>query len=279
MIIGLFPNMKNQATLPAAIKLRNVLKARGVTLVADDEHAQTLQVDPLSSAKTQQIDFVITLGGDGTILRYFHRNYNLNCPVLPVNMGNLGFLADVTLPKLDAAIEALLSGNFQIQKRLVLEATVGSQTDYCINDIVLTRAPNPSLIDLSINVDDHYINTFAADGIIVSTASGSTAYSLAAGGPILTPDLDAIVLTPICPHTISNRPIVLMPKQSMSIEFISNLKPIEITIDGFPFTTLSQGAKITIKRSKIEFKLVTLQDHDYYETLRTKLGWAGKVRF
>src|SRR5262249_14775531 len=123
-----------------------------------------------------------------------------------------------------------------------------------------------------------YLNTFSADGVIISTPSGSTAYSLAAGGPILTPELNALVLTPICPHTISNKPIVLRPEKEIRGEYNSEHAPVEITHDGIPCFTMNTGEKLTITHSDRLFRLVAMNDHDYFATLRNKLGWTGKIR-
>jgi NAD+ kinase len=152
-------------------------------------------------------------------------------------------------------------------------------TCFAVNEMVIHRAHNPSLIDLSLHIDQIYLNTFSADGIIVATPSGSTAYSLAAGGPILTPELNAFVITPISPHTISNRPIVVMPKHSISVRYLSPYNPVEITHDGFSQHTLSTKEVFTINKSKRTLKMIHLKQSDHFSTLRTKLGWAGQVRY
>ena len=135
------------------------------------------------------------------------------------------------------------------------------------------------LIDLSIHVDGTYLNTFSADGIIVATPSGSTAYSLAAGGPIITPELNAFVITPISPHTISNRPIVLMPKLHIEVQYLSSYIQVEITYDGFSRHTLRTNEIFSIKKATKTFKMVSLNRSDYFSTLRSKLGWSGQVRY
>ena len=149
---------------------------------------------------------------------------------------------------------------------------------FAVNDIVVHRAKNPSLIELGIHVDGIYVNTFEADGIIVATPNGSTAYSLAAGGPILSPDLDALVITPICAHTISNRPIVLTAQQEIQIQYLSDYAPVELRADGLENFSLQTGDVCKIRVHPKKFKLVSLNRRDYFSTLRTKLGWAGKLR-
>jgi NAD+ kinase len=149
---------------------------------------------------------------------------------------------------------------------------------FAVNEIVVHRAKNPSLIDLAIHVDGTYLNTFSADGVIIATPSGSTAYSLAAGGPILTPDLSAFVITPICPHTISNVPIVLMPKREIAIQYLSEYAPVEVIYDGICTFTMKSGDVFHVRPSKEQFRLVNLHAHDYFSTLRTKLNWSGTLK-
>lgn len=156
--------------------------------------------------------------------------------------------------------------------------SVHGERCFAVNDIVIHRGRNPSLVEIGIHVDDVYLNTFEADGIIVATPNGSTAYSLAAGGPIISPDLEALVVTPISPHTISNRPIVLTPKQEIQIQYLSDYDPIEIRADGLAHHELQTGEVFRITRYPKNFKLVTLLRRDYFSTLRTKLGWSGKLR-
>lgn len=259
--------------------MRKFLESHSVIVVAEDEDALSIGAQPLSSVPPVSIDFLISLGGDGTILRLFHKHPELNAPIMAINYGSLGFMADITINDIFPSLKNLLNGNYSVQSRIVIEGrTPKNDTQFAVNDIVVHRAINPSLIDLAISVDGRYLNTFSADGMIISTPSGSTAYSLAAGGPIVTPELNALLLTPINPHTISNRPIVLLPKENITIEYISEHFPIEITFDGFPCFTMSVTEALTITHSKRQFKLVTMPNHDYFATLRNKLGWTGKIR-
>ncbi len=280
MIIALFANMNKRDSYEIAIDIRDFLQSRGVTVIARDEEAKALAVSPLSSIPPEKITLLVSLGGDGTILRLIHHYPHLDAPVLGINLGHLGFMAEVPLSDLIASLEDLLANHYQIEERLMMEGTT-LRGDHCfaVNDFVIHRAKNPSLIDLSIHVDGNYLNTFSADGIIVATPNGSTAYSLSAGGPILTPDLQAIVITPISPHTISNRPIVLLPKDKIEIQYLSPYEPVEITYDGFSNYTIATGETFTIRRSKRTFKAMNLHRINYFSTLRTKLGWSGQVRY
>ncbi len=279
MIVGLFPNMIKHQSKNIAIGIREFLSTQGVKVVAEDGVAETIGASPLSEIDVREINFSISLGGDGTILRLMHRHPEIEAPIVGVNLGSLGFMADIPLDDIYPSLHDLLNGAYKVQERVMMEGiTASGQTCRAVNDIVVHRAQNPCLVELAIHVDGNYLNTFSADGIIIATANGSTAYSLAAGGPILTPDLEAFVLTPICPHTISNRPIVLMPQQMIQVQYISEYQPVEITYDGFSSMTIGTGEVFNISRSSRKFKLVTLLRHEYFSTLRTKLNWAGKLK-
>jgi len=242
MIIALFPNEQFKRSLELATGIREFLEKHKVTVVAEDEKADSIGAKPLSKVDPKEIKFLIVMGGDGTILRISHRFSHLDAPILGINLGHLGFMADVP-----------------------------------VADIVIHRATNHSLVELAISVDGVYVNTFVADGIIIATPNGSTAYSLAAGGPILSPDLDALVITPICPHTISNRPLVLSTNRQIEIKYVSKYDPVEIRADGLDSHLLSTGSIFKVKKSGQSFKLVNLFRHEYFSTLRKKLGWSGKL--
>ena len=219
------------------------------------------------------------MGGDGTILKIAHEYSHLNAAILGINLGHLGFMADVKATKVEESLGEFLKGQYTIEKRMIIDVISAHQPPlFAINECVLHRANNPSLVEISIYVDHLLLNTFEADGIILATPNGSTAYSLAAGGPILSPQLDALVLTPINPHTISNRPIVLTTKQNIRLKYISKREPIEVTLDGFNKFKLKTDEIITVKSSAKTFNLIKLNSINYFSTLRTKLGWKGKLR-
>lgn len=279
MIIALFTNIVKNHSKPLGIGIREFLNSRNVQVVAEEDVANSIGADLLSSVDPKSIDFVISLGGDGTILRIFHAHPDIEAPIMGINLGSLGFMADISIEDIYPSLENLLKGHYQIQSRIMMEGkTLDNKTCFAINEFVIHRAQNPSLIDLAIYVDGNYLNTFSADGIIISTPNGSTAYSLAAGGPILTPELEAIVITPICPHTISNRPVVLMPKREIEVRYISEYAAVEITYDGFSHFAMHTGELFRITRSSRQFRLVTMMHYDYFATLRTKLGWSGKLK-
>ncbi len=275
--IALFPNEKKKHSFELAIRIREFFEERGIAVLAEEEKASKIGALPISSVDPKKIDLLISMGGDGTLLRITHQFSHIDAPILGVNLGHLGFMADIPASDIFPSLIDLLSGAYTIDQRLVLKASSRKQTLHAVNDIVLHRAKNYSLIELAIQVEGVYINTFVADGIIVATPTGSTAYSLAAGGPILAPTLDAIVLTPICPHTISNRPIVLTADQKIEIEYISQYDAIDVRADGLAAFPMKSGDKLTIEKSSRTFKLLNLRRHEYFSTLRKKLGWSGKL--
>jgi NAD+ kinase len=279
MIIAIFANTSKKQSKNLAIGIQEFLTNHGITVVAEDEEASQIGAKPISQIDQEKIDFMISMGGDGTILRLVHKYAHLNAPILGINLGHLGFMADVPISDIYPSLQDLINGAYKVHERVAIQGeTLHGEKCYAVNDIVIHRAKNPSLVELAIHVDGLYLNTFEADGIIVATPNGSTAYSLAAGGPIISPDLDALALTPISPHTISNRPIVLTANQEIQIQYLSDYDPIEVRADGLSHHPLQTGEVFRISRSAKNFKLVSLLRRDYFSTLRTKLGWSGKLR-
>jgi NAD+ kinase len=279
MIIAIFPNLQKRQSKNLAMGIREFFMAQGITVVAEDAEAKEIGAKPISDIDPKEITFILSMGGDGTILRLIHKYEDLDAAILGINMGHLGFMADVPIADIYPSLQDLINGAYKIEERLVIQGeNLQGEKCFAVNDIVVHRALNPTLIEIAIHVDGLYLNTFEADGIIIATPNGSTAYSLAAGGPILSPTLEAIALTPICPHTISNRPLVLTSDQEIQIQYLSDYDPIEIRADGVTNFSLQTGDVFHITRSAKKFRLVNLLRRDYFSTLRTKLGWSGKLR-
>jgi NAD+ kinase len=279
MIIALFRNKSNLQSKNLALGIREFFSNQGIEIVTEDEDAKEIGAAPLSEIDPKEIQFIISLGGDGTILNLIHEYEQLDAPILGINMGHLGFMADVQIADVYPSLQDLINGAYRIEERIMLQGeTLQGEKNFAVNDMVVHRANNPSLVQISVHANGLYLNTFEADGIIIATPNGSTAYSLAAGGPILSPNLEAIVITPICPHTISNRPIVLTADQEIQIQYLSDYDPVEVRADGLTAYQLRTGEVFHISRSQKKFKLVNLLRQDYFTTLRTKLGWSGKLR-
>lgn len=279
MIIALFPNISKKQSKNLAIGIQEFLANHGITVVAEEEEAKLINAKPISEVDPKDIRFMISMGGDGTMLKLVHKYENLDAAMLGINLGHLGFMADVPIADIYPSLQDLINGSYKIHERVMIQGeSLRGERCFAVNDIVVHRAKNPSLVEIAIHVDGTYLNTFEADGIIIATPNGSTAYSLAAGGPIISPDLEALVLTPISPHTISNRPIVLTANQEIQIQYLSDYDPVEIRADGLTHHDLQTGDVFRITRSAKNFKLVSLLRRDYFSTLRTKLGWSGKLR-
>lgn len=276
-VIALFPNEHKAATFELASQIRTFLEGHGILVVAEDAKAPSIGAKALSSVPPEKIQFLIAMGGDGTMLRLLHHYIHLKAPILGINLGHLGFMADVPIGDLYPSLTDLLEGRYTIDHRLILEGRYGNKTLFGANEMLIHRGANQSLVELSIQVDGLYVNTFVADGILIATPNGSTAYSLAAGGPILSPQLDAVVITPICPHTISNRPIVLPANHAIEIQYLSAYDPVEVRADGIESLHLPSMSSLQVKKAERTFQLVNLQRRDYFSTLRKKLGWSGKL--
>jgi NAD+ kinase len=221
------------------------------------------------------------LGGDGTLLRANRLLENRSVPILGVNLGSLGFLTEITLPELRKTLEGVLDGTFRCEERRLLSVTVkrGQEplaAQDVLNDVVLTKGGALSrIIELDVFVDGSFVSSFRADGLIISSPTGSTAYNLAAGGPLLYPTLEAMVLTPICPHMLTNRPLVLSDSSAVEVRFRPAREvEVHVTFDGQRGLPLSVEDSVTVTRSGRSLKLVKAPGRDYFEVLRTKLKWG-----
>jgi len=277
--VALFPKIEQPRSKIIAKQVVAFLHKERVHVVVENDKAKELNAPALSTVDPKEIEFLIAMGGDGSILRVAHACTGLNAAIVGINLGHLGFMADIQIADIVICLKDLIQGKFSVQKRIMIEGSApNGNSFFAINDCVLHRARNPSLVEIAIYIGGRYLNTFEADGMIVATPNGSTAYSLAAGGPILSPEIEAFVLTPICPHTISNRPIVLTPHLDLKIKYISKNRPIEVVTDGLSRFELKTGETITLKQSPKKFKLVHFDRMDFFATLRSKLGWSGKLR-
>ena len=270
MKIALFPNYSAPDARSATKGVIDFFQKRNIAICAEEHIAKEFSLDPIDD----NVDFLITLGGDGTLLRVAHEYIDLDAPLVGINLGHLGFMADVPTGDIYASLNDLLQENYTLDDRLVIEC----DNTFALNDIVIHRARNPSLIELALYANGTYVNSFKADGLICATPNGSTAYSLAAGGPILTPGVNGVVLTPISAHTISNRPIVLSADVEIEVRLIKSAEPIEVIADGIDEFSLETGGSFKICRSQKKFVLVKFKRHDFYSTLRSKLGWTGKMK-
>ena len=227
----------------------------------------------------KKIDFLLTLGGDGTILSAARAVGNRNTPILGVHVGELGFLAEVTLDNMFERLNTVANGDFLIQSRMVLEAKVAngkkSKIFYALNDFVIDRGKTQRLITMDLFANNHFVAKYKSDGLIFSTPTGSTAYSLSSGGPIVMPKLKAIVVTPLSPHTLTLRPIVFPEDQMLEIKFVDD-DEVVFAVDGQVSEYLYPQSKVLIQKSPFDIKMITFKDSNYFQTLRLKMGWGKR---
>lgn len=229
----------------------------------------------------EKADIIISIGGDGTMLATAYNAQFYDKPVLGINIGKLGFLVETDISQMDKVIHLLKEENFQIDERTVITGVPDGHTSeklYAINDIVIDKGGWPKMIELTIWVDDEYVTTFSADGLIVATPIGSTGYSISVGGPIVSPMSDVITLSPISPHSLTVRPLVLPSNQSILIKADSPFKDIKVNCDGQRSYSFPPPMEIKIRKSERPLKLIHTSLTTYFETLRNKLMWGIDLR-
>ena len=229
----------------------------------------------------EKADIIISIGGDGTMLATAYNAQFYDKPVLGINLGKLGFLVETDISQMDKVIQILKEENFQIDERMVITGRLDGHTSeklYAINDIVIDKGGWPKMIELTIWVDDEYVTTFSADGLIVATPVGSTGYSISVGGPIVSPKADVITLSPISPHSLTVRPLVLTSNQNILIKADSPFKDIKVNCDGQRSYSFHPPMEIKISKSDRPIKLIHTSLTTYFETLRNKLMWGIDLR-
>ena len=241
--------------------------------------ARLLHRDEIDAA-----DLVIAIGGDGTMLHASRLTRESGIPILGINRGRLGFLADVTPDEMITSVDHVLSGNYTTDTRLVLEARLQrasgkDEVAFALNDVVLQRRETGRMVDFETRIANRYVNTHSGDGLIVATPTGSTAYALSCGGPIIEPHLDAVVIVPVCPHTLTDRPIVVSADRLVEVTLLQRDETkAEITVDGFSLGGINPTDKLRISAANKRVTLVHPPGYDFYEILRSKLFWGRDSR-
>lgn len=248
-------------------------EANGVSVLDAD--------DPAVCLADAGVDLLVVLGGDGTFLSAVRRVGGLPIPLLGVNLGFLGFLTEISLPELFPTLDAFLLGPIPVESRMTLECVL-SRSDgqtrrfQVLNDVVLSKSALARISELAVHVDGVYLTHYRADGVIVSTPTGSTAYSLSAGGPIVSPRLPSLLITPICPHTMSHRPILLPPDAEVCIELCERNGEVYVTLDGQEGMAFDEGDRVCVRRGAADVLFVRSPARDYFGVLRSKLNWGGQ---
>jgi NAD+ kinase len=282
--VGLIAKHGDPGVADTLTRLADDLDGRGVEVLLDDSaaayfHRTSLPVMPRPRL-AEQCDLAIVVGGDGTLLNAARTLSDADVAVLGVNLGRLGFLADVSPPDMHRRLDEIFAGRFQEERRSLLHASVirGGQSvneSDALNDVVVHKWDIARMIEIDTTIDGRFVNSLRADGLIVSTPTGSTAYALSGGGPIIDPALAALVLVPICPHTLSNRPIVV--SDQVEIEVVvhgEDANKAQITCDGQVNFALVADDQIRIRRKAHDLRLIHPERHDHFEIMRKKLHWA-----
>lgn len=287
--VGIVAKSHLRAAIPHLAEIAAWLQSRGVEPIFETATAALLSNGPPVRSLDRQslareVDMVVVLGGDGTLLSM------ANCigvagsaiPILGVNFGSLGFLTEVTLPELYPSLEAALAGAVRVEERMMLRAsTLRSGVPYAehvaLNDVVVTKGARSRMIDLSVWVGDEFVTRVKADGLIVATPTGSTAYNLSAGGPIVQPTLDALLLTPIAPHTLTNRPIVIPASSPVRVQpHLEERAEVFVTFDGQDGFQIQADDEVRIRRADRPMRLIRPSTRSYFEVLRQKLKWGER---
>lgn len=279
LTVGLFPNTKKPSISTVLGWIVQYFKERNVDVFLPEDAAAALNCTHLSGkleCLKNDITFGITLGGDGTLLNTAREIAPFGIPVCGINMGNLGFLTEIELPELSTALEQLVNGNYYIEERLMLDAVVirdGSPIyiSPALNDIVVAKGGFSRMIKLKLFIDDELTADYPADGLIIATSTGSTGYSLSSGGPIINPKLKVIVITPICPHTLHSRALVISEEEEIKLRMQATHDDIVLTVDGQTVYSLLPDDIVVVRRSPFRARFIKFTGKSYYETLRTKL--------
>ena len=283
--IGIIGKHSDPRIAETISSLHRFLQQKGYAIIVDSKSAALLSNDTVTSCETESIgtacDLVIAIGGDGTFLAATRAIVQYNIPLIGINLGRLGFLVDISPEQIQHKLNNMLQGNYIEEKRYLLHAKMIRDQqvihqETAVNEVVVHRWITPSMIEIVTHIDGVYLNSQRSDGLIISTPTGSTAYSLSAGGPILHPSLNALVLVPLSPHTLSNRPIVIDDSSEIEISFCQT-KQINalVTCDHLEIPEVLISDKILIKKLPNPIRILHPEDHDFFHILREKLNWSS----
>jgi NAD+ kinase len=284
--VALWGRLGERSVSEPAQQVVSHLRKRRITVLASITSDPTRELEDVTHVEerdaAKRADLVIAIGGDGTLLHAARNVAARGVPLVGINRGRLGFLTDVSPEQLRDALDAILAGNYLAERRLTLAARLGKRAKgslFALNDVVVQKRDTGRLLDFTTEVDNVFVNTHRGDGLIVATPTGSTAYALSCGGPIIQPNVDALVMVPICPHTLSDRPLVL-PSSSEIRLTLDNAGGSEahVVCDGESLARMSAGDVLTISLAKQPVTLLHPREYNYYELLRSKLNWGRASR-
>ncbi|MFQ5499977.1 MAG: NAD(+)/NADH kinase [Candidatus Zixiibacteriota bacterium] len=285
MRFGLIANLNRPGAQDAMRSLIDWVKRSNNDLLLSEELLAVAGNDLAFARKDEiasKVDVVVSMGGDGTILSTNRAVGRAGTPILGINLGSLGFLTQLTAKQLVSALEAIVAGKYNIEERMLLEAHVAGRSEpesaFALNDIVVDNGPVSRLIDIVLEVNGEEIVAYRADGLVVSTPTGSTAYNLAVGGPIMNPTMDAVIVAPISAFSLSTRPMILSPGDTLELKIGSQHGVAGLTLDGQVMVELKDTDRVTITRADFRAKFVVFPENTFYKLLRDKLHWGVTPR-
>lgn len=281
--IAIFAKKNHTDAARLAEEIRSWCNERDIEVLLEKSLAESLGEKTSVSDKVipAMVSIIVVLGGDGTLISVARLVGDLQTPILGVNMGNLGFLTEITTDEVYQVLEQVVAGEMHLSSRLMLHALVRRNGKVVnrftvLNDIVINKGALARIIDMETWVDDQYLTTFKADGLIVSTPTGSTAYNLAAGGPIMVPGLECLVVSPICPHMLTNRPLIVDSDSCIKVVLKFEDEDVAFTADGQVGIPLQVGDVVEIRKAKSKSVIITSPTRNYFEVLRAKLSWGER---
>lgn len=283
--IAIYPNINKDESAKVMERIHSYFadKQDRVRIVVSRSIAEMFNCPEygIDDLDNEPIDLGLSIGGDGTLLGICRKLYTRKIPACGINIGRVGFLTDIELTELESRLDNLLNGEYQVVERTVISGSVLSQGNrrmlgHAINDVVIGKGGLSRMLSLSVRIDDTMINDYKADGVIVSTATGSTAYSLSAGGPIVNPSVPALLITPICPHTLDARPMIIPDDEEVQIYIAAVHQDIQMTFDGQESFQLLPGDVVYIRKGKNPARIIKFGDKNYYDTLKSKLWGNSK---
>ena len=283
--VGLVVNYEKEKTRETACRIIDWLNSKKLKVCIEENMGKKIgkqELDCPIEKFLKKVDLIISLGGDGTLLRAARLAAAENIPVFGVNLGGLGFLTQIGIDDLEKSLEKLYQEKYFLDERMMLTCSVerrGKEVKKftALNDVVIGKGAFARIICLDTYINNDYVVTYSADGLVVSTSTGSTAYSLSAGGPIVDPNINSIILTPICPHTLSARPFIIGENDQVKITLESSEEKIMVTIDGQEGFILKPKDEVIIKKSGHKARLITFKEKSFYAILREKLRWSGQI--
>lgn len=281
--VGLIGNSEKVSSRAVVAKAARLIACTGRHVLSDAATAKMVGfgsgIYPDTASLTRNVDLLVVFGGDGTMLRVASEIAGLSTPILGINVGGLGFLTAVPSAEMPQALRRVWNADFSLESRALIEVSgrFGEQSvrKRALNDFVISRGIVSRLITLEVSVNEEPLTRYRCDGLIVSSPTGSTAYSLSAGGAVIHPQADVFELTPICPHTLSNRSVIVSLRSHIQVKVISRKPDTVLSADGVGISVMGAGDTVTIRRSKDSVRLMHLTGSSFFETLRHKLNWSG----